>query len=161
MTMIYLRGAAGSRASNISRNLTVTDFQAAMGERAFPHKSRSLREHNHFAFDDLIFGKKIRTGFRIYRDFRVRKAFLDHSESLGLVGDGDKDEFLAQCTTGASARPHGADLPTFYHSLRMTWIFARVHIRLGNRCLLFHVRLARASLSMSDTIAIEPEVSRL
>jgi hypothetical protein len=95
---------------------------------------RSVREYNHFAFDDLIFGQKILTGFRINRDFRVRKALLDHSDSLGLIGDGDKDEFLAQGTTGASAWPHGADLPTFYHSQDMTWIRARVYIRLGNRC---------------------------
>ncbi|ABE64195.1 hypothetical protein Nham_3466 [Nitrobacter hamburgensis X14] len=99
-----------------AQHIPQSDFQALMRECALPRNSRSLREHNHFAFDDLIFGNKIWTGFRIHRDFRVRKALLDHSDSLGLVGDGDKDEFLAQCATGASARPHGTDLPTFYHS---------------------------------------------
>src|SRR6185312_4347564 len=93
------------------QSLAVTDLQAAMRECAFSYEPRSIREHNHFAIDDLILGKKLLTGFRIDRDFRVRKALLDRPESLSLVGNGDEDELVAQCTTGASAGPHRANFP--------------------------------------------------
>ena len=53
--------------------------------------SRPLREHEHFAVIDLIFRKDIRTGFRIYLNFRVGKACSDRSECLCFVGNGNKE----------------------------------------------------------------------
>ena len=50
-----------------------------------------LREHEHFAVIDLIFRKDIRTGFRIYLNFRIGKACLDRSDGLYFVGNGDKE----------------------------------------------------------------------
>ena len=59
--------------------------------RSLHRRSRPLREYEHFAVVDLIFRKDIRTGFRIYLNFRVGKARLDRSDGLGFVGDGDKE----------------------------------------------------------------------
>jgi len=42
-----------------------------------------------------MFRKDIRTGFRVYLNFRVGKAGLDRSNSLDFVGNGDKKYFLA------------------------------------------------------------------
>ena len=50
-----------------------------------------LREHEHFAVVELIFRKDIRTGFRVYLNFRVWKARLDRSDGLDFVGNGDKE----------------------------------------------------------------------
>lgn len=47
--------------------------------------SRFLREHDHFAVDDLIFRKKLRGGFRSLLDFRVGKALFDRSDSVVFV----------------------------------------------------------------------------
>ncbi|ABA04023.1 hypothetical protein Nwi_0758 [Nitrobacter winogradskyi Nb-255] len=77
--------------------------------------SRSVGEHNHFAVNDLILGNKLRSSFRIDLDLRVRESFLDRADSRVLVGDGDKDEFPARRSAGASTGPHGADFPTFDH----------------------------------------------
>lgn len=63
-------------------------------ERA-PSRISSVGDYDHFAIDDLIFGKKLRSGFRIDLDFRVREGLLDRADSRVLVGDGDKDEFPA------------------------------------------------------------------
>jgi hypothetical protein len=78
---------------------------------------QSLREHEHFAVVDLILRKNIRTGFRVHLNFRVGKAHLDRSDGRDFVGNGDKEYFLAHCTTGASARSHGANLPALCHGL--------------------------------------------
>jgi len=58
---------------------------------AWGRGSRPLREHEHFAVIDLIFRKDIRTGFRIYLNFRVGKACLDRSDGLYFIGNGDKE----------------------------------------------------------------------
>ena len=79
--------------------------------------SHSRRKHEHFAVAHLIFRKDVRTGFRIDRNFRVRKTRLDRPNGLDLVGDGDKKYFPAHCTTCPSAGPKGADLPAFCHGL--------------------------------------------
>jgi hypothetical protein len=79
--------------------------------------SRPLGQHEHFALVDLIFRKAIRTGFRFYLNFRVGKTRLDCSGRLVFVWNGYKKYFLAHSTTGASARPHGADLPALCHGL--------------------------------------------
>ena len=63
----------------------------ASKRRPLHRGSRPLREYEHFAIVDLIFRKDIRTGFRIYLNFRVGKARLDRSDSLDFVGDGDKE----------------------------------------------------------------------
>src|SRR5579872_1737794 len=78
--------------------------------------SRSRRKHEHFAIVDLIFRKDIRTGFRIYLNFRVRKARLDRPDGLDFVGNSDKEYFLSHCATCPSAGPQGTDLPAFCHS---------------------------------------------
>src|SRR6185437_3315352 len=77
--------------------------------------SHTHREHEHFAVADLIFCKHIRTGFRLYLDFGVGKAGFDGLQGLGFIGNGDKKLFPAHRATGASAGPHGADLPTLGH----------------------------------------------
>jgi hypothetical protein len=64
-----------------------------------------------------MFSKKILTGFRIYLNFRVGQTRLDRLDGLDFVGNGDKEQFLSHCTTGASSRPHRADLPAFCHGL--------------------------------------------
>ena len=64
------------------------------GERAAAETwgSRPLRrDHEHLAVIDLIFRKDIRTGFRIYLNFRVGEARLDRSDGLVFVGNGDKE----------------------------------------------------------------------
>jgi len=75
------------------RNITNDDLQATTRGCSFSGgESQFLREHNHFAVDDLIFRKKIRNGFRIYLlGFRVGKALLGRSESLGFIGNSDKE----------------------------------------------------------------------
>ncbi len=57
-----------------------------MGTACFP----LLWEHEHFAVIDLMFRKNIRTGFRVYLNFRVREAHLHGSDSLDFIGNGDK-----------------------------------------------------------------------
>lgn len=51
---------------------------------------RPLWKHEHFAVADLIFRKNVRTGFRVYLNFRVGKACFDCSDSLDFVGNGNK-----------------------------------------------------------------------
>ena len=52
--------------------------------------SRALWENEHFAVVELMFRKHIRTGFRLYLNFRVGKARLDCSNRVDFVGNGDK-----------------------------------------------------------------------
>jgi hypothetical protein len=61
-----------------------------IGTRAQRVESRPLWQHNHLAVADLMFRKDLRTGFRMYFNFRVRKARLDRLDRLDFVGNGDK-----------------------------------------------------------------------
>ncbi len=61
-----------------------------IGTRAQRFESRPLWQHNHFAVADLMFRKDLRTGFRMYFNFCVRKARLDRLDRLDFVGNGDK-----------------------------------------------------------------------
>jgi len=62
------------------------DATGGIGTACFP----LLWEHEHFAVIDLMFRKNIRTGFRVYLNFRVREARLHGSDSLDFIGNGDK-----------------------------------------------------------------------
>lgn len=119
------RGTCDSLLIHKSESRRTREYRARSGNVQF-RCSRSLwpaqrcsrfrRQHEHFAIIDLIFRKNIWAGFRIYLNFRVRQARLDCSDGLGLIGNSNEEYFLAHCTTCASARPAGADLPTFCHA---------------------------------------------
>jgi len=93
-----------SAKSAVSYNIMIAELssrrilrllQFAAYKRGCERAISSIGDYDHFAIDDLIFGKKLRSGFRIDLDFRVREGLLDRADSRVLVGDGDKDEFPA------------------------------------------------------------------